>query len=175
MFNPNNRQEETNMATVVSESETLLPSVFVEQQIDVNAVHERVGSLELAVRAIRKAISPVFEKLGGDEQKKAGRIWAAEEAVKNILHADETYPRDVAVMRCGGLAIRTFNRIGENGADLEKWMDPENSQDNGLGMRIIQEFADGIDVIPDGDMVECWFFFDGDREDQRFPRIHHDD
>lgn len=163
------------MATVVTEFETLLPGVFIEQQIDVNAVRERTGSSELAVRAIRKAISPVFDKLGGDEKIKAGRIWAAEEAVKNVLHADETCPRDVDVMRRGGIAIRTWNRMGENGADLDEWMDKENAQDNGLGMQIIQEFADDIEVIPDGDMVECWFFFDGDGEDQRFPRIHHDD
>lgn len=163
------------MATVVAELESLRLGELVEQKFDVNAVCERKEIPALAVFAIRSAIKPAIEQLGGDEKKQAGRYWAAEEAIKNVLHADETYPREVAVLRCGGIAIRTWNRMGENGADLEKWMDKEKAQDNGIGMQVIQEFADDIAVVPDGEMVECWFFFDGDKEDQRFPRIYHDD
>lgn len=163
------------MATVLREQESVgseEPEVL--HFFDVNVMCKKAETPALAVYIIRKAIQPVIEELGGDKKTQASRYWAAEEVIKNVLHADESYPREVTVLRdCGRLAISTWNRMGENGAQLAQW--EENPKDNGIGLQVIREFADDFSITPDGDMVEFCCYFNSDEEGQHFPRIHHND
>lgn len=170
------------MSTILPDPEALRHAE-VRQEFDVNDVCREKASSALAVNVIRRTVKPVFEELGKSDGAVNLPLLAAEEAIKNVLHADESHPRIVEVVRTkGGVALRTYNRQGENGGDLDDWMGgnkdeymkPEKAEDNGLGMRIITEVADDVSVIPRGEMVECWYFFDEDEEGQSFPRIVHD-
>jgi len=173
------------MATVLPDMDALEKADTIECKFDVAEVCREKGSAALAAHVMRKAIEPMFEGLSEDSDVCSLQVVAAGEAIKNVLHAGEDSPSGEvrAIRHQGGVAIRICNRVGDNGASLEEWlgedkdewMRSKKAKDNGYGMGIITEVADDVSIMPDGENVECWYFFDGDGEEQWFPRIVHDE